>query len=113
MTGVQTCALPIFYVISGSLAALAALILVARLGAAEPTLGNLWELEAIAAAAIGGASLSGGKGSIVGTIIGAIVLGAMRNGLTLLNVQAFYQLLATGVIIIAAMLIDRLTRGKE
>ena len=101
------------YVISGSLAALAALILVARLGAAEPTLGNLWELEAIAAAAIGGASLSGGKGSIVGTIIGAIVLGAMRNGLTLLNVQAFYQLLATGVIIIAAMLIDRLTRGKE
>ena len=101
------------YVISGLLAALAALILVARLGAAEPTLGNLWELEAIAAAAIGGASLSGGKGSIIGTIIGAIVLGAMRNGLTLLNVQAFYQLLATGIIIIAAMLIDRLTRGKE
>jgi ribose transport system permease protein len=101
------------YVISGILAALAALILVARLGAAEPTLGNLWELEAIAAAAIGGASLSGGKGSIIGTIIGAIVLGAMRNGLTLLNVQAFYQLLATGIIIIAAMLIDRLTRGKE
>jgi ribose transport system permease protein len=101
------------YMISGSFAALAALILVARLGAAEPTLGNLWELEAIAAAAIGGASLSGGKGSIVGTIIGAIVLGAMRNGLTLLNVQAFYQLLATGIIIIAAMLIDRLTRGRE
>ena len=101
------------YVISGVFAALAALILVARLGAAEPTLGNLWELEAIAAAAIGGASLSGGKGSIIGTIIGAIVLGAMRNGLTLLNVQAFYQLLATGIIIIAAMLIDRLTRGKE
>ncbi len=61
----------------------------------------------------GGASLMGGKGSIVGTILGAIVLGAMRNGLTLLNVQAFYQLLATGVIIILAMLIDRLTRGRE
>jgi ribose transport system permease protein len=100
------------YVISGALASLAALILVARLGAAEPTLGNLWELEAIAASAIGGASLMGGKGSIVGTILGAIVLGAMRNGLTLLNVQAFYQLLATGVIIIMAMLVDRLTRGK-
>jgi len=100
------------YVISGVLAALAALILVARLGAAEPTLGNLWELEAIAASAIGGASLMGGKGSIVGTILGAVVLGAMRNGLTLLNVQAFYQLLATGLIIIMAMLIDRLTRGK-
>ena len=100
------------YVISGFLAALAAVILIARLGAAEPTLGNLWELEAIAAAAIGGASLMGGKGSIVGTILGAIVLGAMRNGLTLLNVQAFYQLLATGIIIILAMLVDRLTRGK-
>jgi ribose transport system permease protein len=101
------------YVISGLLAALAAVILVARLGAAEPTLGNLWELEAIAASAIGGASLMGGKGSITGTILGAIVLGAMRNGLTLLNVQAFYQLLATGVIIILAMLVDRMTRGKE
>jgi ribose transport system permease protein len=101
------------YVISGFLASLAAIILIARLGAAEPTLGNLWELEAIAAAAIGGASLMGGKGSIVGTILGAIVLGAMRNGLTLLNVQAFYQLLATGIIIILAMLVDRLTRGKE
>lgn len=101
------------YMISGALASTAALILIARLGAAEPTLGNLWELEAIAAAAIGGASLSGGKGSIVGTLIGAIVLGTMRNGLTLLNVQAFYQLLATGIIIIAAMLIDRLTRGNQ
>ena len=101
------------YAMSGFLAALAAVILIARLGAAEPTLGNLWELEAIAASAIGGASLMGGKGSIVGTILGAIVLGAMRNGLTLLYVQAFYQLLATGVIIILAMLVDRLTRGKE
>jgi ribose transport system permease protein len=102
----------ITYMISGLLASLAALILMARLGASDPTLGNLWELEAIAAAAIGGASLMGGKGSIAGTILGAIVLGAMRNGLTLLNVQAFYQLLATGIIIILAMLVDRLTRGK-
>jgi ribose transport system permease protein len=102
----------ITYMISGGLAALGAVILIARLGAAEPTLGNLWELEAIAASAIGGASLMGGKGSIFGTILGAIVLGAMRNGLTLLNVQAFYQLLATGIIIILAMLVDRLARGK-
>jgi ribose transport system permease protein len=100
------------FVISGTLASIAALILVGRLGAAEPTIGNLWELDAIAAAAIGGASLMGGKGSIVGTIIGAIILGALRNGLTLMNVQAFYQLLATGVIIIVAMLIDRATRGR-
>lgn len=100
------------YMISGVLASVAAMILVGRLGAAEPTLGNLWELDAIAAAAIGGASLMGGKGSIVGTLIGAIILGALRNGLTLMNVQAFYQLLATGIIIIVAMLIDRATRGR-
>ena len=101
------------YGISGSLAAVAGLILVGRLGAADPTLGNLWELDAIAAAAIGGASLMGGKGSVVGTLLGAIILGSLRNGLTLLNVQAFYQLLATGLIILAAMLIDRATRGRE
>ncbi len=100
------------FIISGTLASLASLILIGRLGAAEPTIGNLWELDAIAAAAIGGASLMGGKGSIVGTIIGAIILGALRNGLTLLNIQAFYQLLATGLIIIIAMLIDRATRGR-
>ncbi|TCU36823.1 ABC transporter permease [Rhizobium azibense] len=100
------------YVISGTLAALASLILIGRLGAAEPILGNLWELDAIAAAAIGGASLMGGKGSVIGTILGAIILGAMRNGLTLMNVQAFYQLLATGLIILVAMMIDRLTRGR-
>ena len=100
------------YTISGGLAAIAGLILVGRLGAADPTLGNLWELDAIAAAAIGGASLMGGKGSIVGTLLGAIILGSLRNGLTLLNVQAFYQLLATGIIILVAMLLDRATRGR-
>jgi ribose transport system permease protein len=100
------------YVISGVLAALASMILIGRLGAAEPILGNLWELDAIAAAAIGGASLMGGKGSVIGTILGAVILGAMRNGLTLMNVQAFYQLLATGLIILVAMMIDRVTRGR-
>ena len=99
------------YVISGVLASLSSLILIGRLGAAEPTLGSLWELDAIAAAAIGGTSLMGGKGSIIGTLIGAIILGSLRTGLTLLNIQAFYQLLATGLIIIIAMLIDRATRG--
>jgi ribose transport system permease protein len=100
------------YVISGGLAALGAMVLMGWLGAADPTLGNLWELQAIAAAAIGGASLSGGRGSIIGTILGAIILGTVTDGLTLLNVQAFYQLLATGVIIIMAMMLDRATRGK-
>ena len=101
------------YMISGLMAAVAAMILIGRLGAAEPILGNLWELDAIAASAIGGASLMGGRGSIVGTLIGCIILGTLRNGLTLLNVQAFYQLLATGIIIIVAMLIDKATSGKQ
>lgn len=101
------------YMISGLMAAVAAMILIGRLGAAEPTMGTLWELDAIAAAAIGGASLMGGRGSIPGTLIGCIILGTLRNGLTLMNVQAFYQLLATGIIIIVAMLIDKVTSGKE
>ena len=101
------------YMISGLMAAVAAIVLIGRLGASEPTLGTLWELDAIAAAAIGGASLMGGRGSIVGTLIGCIILGTLRNGLTLLNVQAFYQLLATGIIIIIAMLIDKATSGKQ
>jgi ribose transport system permease protein len=101
------------YMISGLMASVAAMILIGRLGAAEPTLGTLWELDAIAASAIGGASLMGGRGSILGTLIGCIILGTLRNGLTLLNVQAFYQLLATGIIIIVAMLIDKATSGKQ
>lgn len=101
------------YMISGFMASVAAMILIGRLGAAEPTLGTLWELDAIAASAIGGASLMGGRGSIVGTLVGCIILGTLRNGLTLLNVQAFYQLLATGIIIIVAMLIDKATSGKQ
>ncbi len=101
------------YGLSGFLSTLAAMILIGRLGAAEPILGQGWELDAIASAAIGGASLMGGKGSIIGTLLGAIILGAMRNGLTLMNVQAFYQLLATGIIILLAMLVDRFTRGSN
>jgi ribose transport system permease protein len=101
------------YGMSGFLSTLASLILIGRLGAAEPILGQGWELDAIASAAIGGASLAGGKGSMIGTLLGAIILGTMRNGLTLMNVQAFYQLLATGVIILLAMLVDRFTRGSN
>ena len=100
------------YVISGVLAAFAALVLIAQLGAAEPILGNGWELSAIAASVVGGTSLAGGKGNVVGALLGALLLSMLQNVLTLLGVQAFYQLLATGLIIIGAMVIDRYTRGK-
>lgn len=95
------------YAVSGITCAIAGIIFLGRLAAAEPMAGNGYELDAIAASAIGGASLAGGKGSIFGTIIGALILSALRNGLTLMNVQAFYQLVAVGAIIIIAITIDR------
>lgn len=101
------------YTLNGVIAALAGLVLLGRLGAAEPIAGSGYELDAIAAAAVGGTSMSGGRGNIPGTILGALILGALRNGLTLMNVQAFYQLLAMGVIILVAVTLDRFTRGKR
>jgi len=95
------------YIIMGLLASLCGLIYLGRLSAADANAGSGYELDAIAAAAIGGASLSGGKGSIGGTIMGALMLAMLANGLTLLKVQAFYQVAATGLIIIIAVLIDK------
>jgi len=100
------------YILSGIFTALAALVMVGRLGAAEPIAGSGFELDAIAATAIGGTSMSGGKGNIPGTILGALILGTLRNGLTLMNVQSFYQVLASGSIILIAVTIDKLTHGK-
>lgn len=96
----------ITYGISGLVCAFAAIIYMGRLAAADPQAGSSYEMNAIAAAAIGGASLAGGKGSLVGTIIGVIILGALSNGLTLLNVQSFYQTLFVGIIILVAATID-------
>jgi ribose transport system permease protein len=101
------------YVSCGVAAAVASMVLVGRLGAAEPIAGSGFELDAIAAAAVGGTSMAGGKGNIPGTILGALILGALRNGLTLMNVQSFYQLLASGAIILVAVTIDRIARGKS
>lgn len=95
------------YAISGFACACAAIIYMGRLAAADPQAGAGYELNAIAAAAIGGASLAGGRGSLAGTIIGVIILGALSNGLTLLNVQSFYQTLFVGIIILIAATIDR------
>lgn len=95
------------YAISGFCCAMAAIIYMGRLAAADPQAGDGYEMNAIAAAAIGGASLAGGKGSLLGTMIGAFILGALSNGLTLLNVPSFYQTLFVGLIIIIATIIDR------
>jgi ribose transport system permease protein len=100
----------LIYVIAGALSALGGFVLVARIGAAEPIGGTGYELDAIAATVIGGTSLFGGVGTIGGTLIGALILGGLRNGLTLMNVQSFWQQVASGLVIILAVLVDKLIR---
>ena len=107
LSGINTVGMKVVtYAFSGFTSTLAAVIFLGRLGAADPQAGDGYEMNAIAAAAIGGASMAGGKGSIVGTIIGCLILQTLNNGLTLLNVQSFYQTFAIGVIVILATIID-------
>ena len=97
------------FVIAGVLAAIAGFILTARLGTAQPTAGKGLELTAIAAVIIGGTSLTGGRGAVVGTVIGALLLGTIDNGLNLLNVSPFLQDVVKGAVILFAVFIDRNT----
>lgn len=101
--GVKT----LVYTMSGLLAALSGIILTSRLNSAQPTAGTSYELDAIAAVVLGGTSLSGGKGWIAGTLIGAMVIGILDNGLNLLNVSSFYQQVVKGGVILLAVLLDR------
>jgi ribose transport system permease protein len=98
----------IVYVISGITAAMSALILTSRLNSAEPVAGQGYELDVIAAVVIGGTSLSGGRGSVWGTLIGALLIGVINNGMNLLGISPYFQLLVKGLIIIGAVLLDRL-----
>jgi ribose transport system permease protein len=95
------------YTISGLLSAFAGIILTSRLNSAQPTAGISYELDAIAAVVIVGTSLSGGRGRIVGTLIGALIIGVLNNGLNLLNVSSFYQQVVKGGVILLAVLLDR------
>ncbi len=95
------------YTISGLCAGLAAILLVARIGSAEPTVNTTLLLNAVAAVVLGGVSLFGGRGSILGPLFGALMLTTLVNGLTLLSVSAFYQPLAVGIIVVVAALIMR------
>ena len=99
------------FVLSGALAGLAGLVLMGRLNAADPSEGLLYELTAITAAIIGGTNLFGGRGTIVGTVIGALIMGVIQNGLNLLAVQSFYQQVAIGAVLIVAVWLDRLRAG--
>jgi len=101
------------YTISGLLSALAAIVLTSRLYSAGPRAGVAYELDAIAAAVIGGASLMGGEGSIFGTLIGVLIFGVISNSFNLLGVPAPYQEIFKGIIIMGAVGMDMYTKGKE
>jgi len=94
------------YGVAGLTSAVAAIVLTARLNSAQPTAGTMYELDAIAATVIGGTSLLGGEGTLVGALIGALIMGVLRNGLNLLNVSSFFQQVVIGAVIIGAVLID-------
>jgi ribose transport system permease protein len=95
------------YSITGLLSALAGIILASRLNSSQPTAGASYELDAIAAVVLGGTSLSGGRGWIFGTLIGALIIGVLNNGLNIMNVSSFYQQVVKGGVILLAVLLDR------
>lgn len=95
------------YSLTGMLAALSALILTSRLNSAQPTAGTSYELDAIAAVVLGGTSLTGGRGWIFGTLVGALIIGVLNNGLNLIGVSSFFQQVVKGAVILIAVLLDR------
>jgi ribose transport system permease protein len=94
------------YAVSGLMSAVAAIILTARLNSAQPIAGMMYELDAIAATVIGGTSLMGGEGTLAGTLVGALIMGVLRNGLNLLGVSSFLQQIVIGGVIVVAVLVD-------
>jgi ribose/xylose/arabinose/galactoside ABC-type transport system permease subunit len=100
------------YVIGSTLAGLAGVVLASRMSTGLPAVGSGYELDAIAAVVIGGTSLSGGIGNVVGTLIGVLIIGIMNNGLDILNVSSYYQQIIKGIIIVAAVLADVNTKKQ-
>jgi ribose/xylose/arabinose/galactoside ABC-type transport system permease subunit len=103
----------LLYTLSGALAGLAGLLFMARVNAGDPTAGLNYELTAITAAIIGGTNLFGGRASILGTMVGALIMGVLQNGLNLLAVQSYYQQMAIGAVLILAVFIDQYQARKD
>jgi ribose transport system permease protein len=113
LSGVNVPGVTLFaYVLSGALAGLAGCVLASRLVTAQPSEGFMYELDAIAAAVIGGTSLTGGVGTISGTVIGAFVIGILRNGLNMGGVSAFIQQIVIGLVILLTVWIDQMRHRK-
>ncbi|MGM9511409.1 ABC transporter permease [Larkinella sp. GY13] len=101
------------YTLAGALAAVGGLLVTSRLDSAQPNAGTSYELDSIAAVVIGGTSLSGGRGSILGTVQGAVIIGVLNNGLVLLNVSPFWQQVVKGIVILLAVIIDKSSTKGE
>ncbi|WP_216903654.1 ABC transporter permease [Nocardia alni] len=101
------------YTIAGLIYGLAALLLVARTGVGDPNAGQTDNLDSITAVVLGGTSLFGGRGSVIGTLLGALIVGIIRNGLQLMGVEAIYQTLITGILVIAAVAVDQFNRRRQ
>nr|MCM0167391.1 ribose ABC transporter permease [Paeniclostridium ghonii] len=108
LSGLNTDKIKIWvYTISGILSSIAGIIITSRLYSAQPTAGTGYELDAIAAVVLGGTKLTGGKGKITGTIIGALIIGVLSNALNILDVSSYYQMMVKGIVILIAVLLDR------
>jgi ribose transport system permease protein len=114
LSGIPVIGVKLFtYAYSGFAAAVGALVLTGRLNSAQPTAGSGFELDAIAAVVVGGTSLFGGRGGVLGTFLGALIIGVLNNGMNLLDVSAFYQQIVKGTVILGALLVERMVSARE
>jgi fructose transport system permease protein len=114
LTGIPTRRLLVgLYTVAGLIYGIASLMLISRTSVGDPNAGQTENLDSITAVVLGGTSLFGGRGSVVGTLIGALIVGVIRNGLQLIGVKSIYQVLITGILVIAAVAIDKLARGRQ
>ncbi|KPV54237.1 ABC transporter permease [Kouleothrix aurantiaca] len=114
LTGIRVSSMLLFvYTTAAIIYGIAGLLLVARTGVGDPNAGQTENLDSITAVVLGGTSLFGGRGSVMGTLVGALIVGIVRNGLQLMGVQSIYQVLITGILVILAVTVDQLARRRQ